>query len=104
VSASGTAGRPQRRTITVYSTPGCHLCAQALAQLTRLQDELSFELLECDITTDDRLHRAYFERIPVGVLDGQELFEYFPDERIIRERLAQTPRVRTGDGPRPSIL
>jgi hypothetical protein len=44
--------------------------------------------VQCDISTDDRLLRAYFERIPVGVLDGEELFEYFLDERILRQRLA----------------
>ena len=33
------------------------------------------------------LQRAYFERIPVVALDGEELFEYFVDEALLRERL-----------------
>ena len=43
----------------------------------RLQGELGFELLERDITGDEALQRAYFERIPVVALDGEELFDYF---------------------------
>jgi glutaredoxin len=76
-----------RATITVYSTPDCHLCAEAVAVLRELQAELGFELRECDITGDDELHSAYFERIPVVALDGEELCEYFVDEPLVRERL-----------------
>jgi len=73
--------------ITVYSAPGCHLCEDALAMLRTMQDELGFDLAGVDITTDDRLHRAYFERIPVVLLDGEELSEYFVEEEVVRERL-----------------
>lgn len=75
------------RTVTVYSKHDCHLCADALAALRALQVELGFDLRELDITKDDELHRAYFERIPVVALDGEELFAYFVDERLLRERL-----------------
>jgi glutaredoxin len=73
--------------ITVYSRPGCHLCADAMAVLRGLQDELGFELSERDIDGDEALQRAYFERIPVIALDGEELFDYFIDEPLLRERL-----------------
>jgi glutaredoxin len=73
--------------VTVYSTPDCHLCADALAELRALGAELEFELRERDITHDESLHRAYFERIPVVTLDGEELFDYIVDEQILRERL-----------------
>jgi glutaredoxin len=73
--------------LTVYSSPECHLCAGAMAVLQRLQPELGFELDELDITADERLHRAYFERIPVVCVDGEELCEYFVQESVVRERL-----------------
>jgi glutaredoxin len=73
--------------ITVYSSPDCHLCADAMASLRTLQPELGFTLQERDITADEALLRAYFERIPVIALDGEELFEFFVDEAILRERL-----------------
>ena len=73
--------------VTLYTKPGCHLCEDALAILLRVQARLQFELIERDITADDALHRAYFERIPVVTLDGQHLFDYFVDEQALIERL-----------------
>ena len=73
--------------VTVYFTPDCHLCHEALVELRALSTELGFELRERDITRDEALHRAYFERIPVVSLDGEELFDYVVDEQILRERL-----------------
>jgi glutaredoxin len=79
------------RSVLVYSKPGCHLCADAMAELERLRAELGFELGERDITADDALHRAYFERIPVVVVDGVELCDHFVDEELLRERLESRP-------------
>jgi glutaredoxin len=73
--------------VTVYSRPDCHLCAEAMAKLRGLQQELGFALEELDISTDEALLRAYFERIPVIALDEEVLFDYFVDERVLRERL-----------------
>jgi glutaredoxin len=78
-------------TVTVYTAPGCHLCHDALAILGDLRAELDFELFERDITLDDALHRAYLERIPVVALDGEELFDYFVDADVLRERLTSRP-------------
>lgn len=74
-------------TITLYGKRDCHLCVEAQDVLRRLRSELGFELSEVDITTDEALHREYFERIPVATLDDEELFEYFVDEDSLRQRL-----------------
>lgn len=75
-------------TLTVYSKPDCHLCEQALATLEALRPELGFDLREIDITTDEALHRAYFDRIPVVCSEeGDELCEYVVQEAVLRERL-----------------
>ncbi len=73
--------------VIVYSRPDCHLCAEAMTALRRLQEELDFSLTELDIDGDAKLQRAYFERVPVVALDGEELFDYFVDEPVLRERL-----------------
>jgi glutaredoxin len=78
-------------TVTVYSKPDCHLCVDAMTALRRLQHELGFALEERDITADEMLHRAYFERVPVVALDGEELCDYFVEEKLLRERL-ECPR------------
>ena len=74
-------------TVTVYSKPDCHLCEQAMASLRALQARLDFELQELDIGAEEALHRAYFERIPVVLLDGEELCEFKVSEELVRERL-----------------
>jgi glutaredoxin len=78
--------------IDLYGRPGCHLCDDARAQLQALQAELGFALAEHDIEADDDLLRRYLERIPVVVLDGEELFDYFVDEAVLRERLGRVER------------
>ncbi len=51
----------------------------------------SVELQVRDITREEALHRAYFERIPVVTLDGEELFEFFVDAEVLKERLRGPP-------------
>jgi glutaredoxin len=74
-------------TVTLYTRPGCHLCDQARAALLQVRADTPFELVEIDIETDDELHRAYLERIPVIALDGEELFDYFVDQAALAARL-----------------
>jgi hypothetical protein len=88
-AASPAAAAPEAGVVevSVYSKPDCHLCEEAMVTLRRLQLELGFALRELDITTEDVLHRAYFERIPVVAIDGEELCDHFVDETLVRERL-----------------
>ncbi len=74
--------------LTLYSKPDCHLCDDARTVLDRVAADIPFELRELDITAHDDLHRAYFDRIPVVALGGEDLFEYFVQESALRERLA----------------
>ncbi len=74
--------------LRLYSRPGCHLCDDARAIIERTG--ATFE--EIDIETDDALLRAYLERIPVVVLDGVELFEFFVDEGALRVHLDRVDR------------
>ena len=79
---------PDAHLVELYGRTGCCLCDDARELLERLRDELGFVLVELDITADDALHRAYFERIPVIRLDGRELFDFHVDEIVLRSRLA----------------
>jgi glutaredoxin len=73
--------------VVVYSTPECHLCEEAFATLDSLRPQLGFDLRVVDITCDDQLHREYFERVPVVLVDGEEVCEYVVHEAAVRERL-----------------
>ena len=75
------------RTVTLYGRDGCHLCDDALAILERIRAEEPFKLEVVDIEQDAAVHARYLERIPVIALDGDELFDYFVDERALLARL-----------------
>jgi redox-sensing transcriptional repressor len=75
--------------VVLYGREGCCLCDDAREVLERVRSEHPFELLERDIESDERLLRAYLERIPVVTLDGEELFELGVDEAVLRARLAR---------------
>jgi glutaredoxin len=74
--------------IVLYGKAGCHLCDDARGVLVRAG--APFE--EIDITTDDALHAAYLERIPVVAIDGEERFEFFVDEAALRALLSKVGR------------
>jgi hypothetical protein len=84
------------RQVVLYGRAGCCLCDEARAALMRMHARSPFELLERDIDADDKLQRAYLERIPVVTIDGVEAFELFVDEKRL-ERLLSAP-----DAPRPA--
>jgi glutaredoxin len=81
VNDNGTAVR-----LILYTKPDCELCHEAKAVLLPLSRELTFELVEIDITTDAALYDAFHEEIPVGFLDGHKLFKYRVDPARIRRR------------------
>ena len=70
--------------LVLYGRPGCHLCDDARTVLERIGAPFD----EVDIEGDDDLHRRYLVRIPVVVLDGEELYDHFVDEADLRRRLA----------------
>jgi glutaredoxin len=69
--------------LVLYSRPGCHLCDDARVVLDRVGEPFQ----EVDIESDDQLLKRYLERIPVVVLDGQELYDFFVDEQDLRRRV-----------------
>jgi glutaredoxin len=68
------------RRLVLYTRPGCHLCDDARDALKRVGEPFD----EVNIETDDALHAAYLERIPVVTLDGAALFDFFVDEGVLR--------------------
>jgi Glutaredoxin-like domain (DUF836) len=73
--------------VVLYSREGCCLCDDAREILERVRHRHPFTLLERDIDTDDALHRAYLERIPVVTIEGVVAFELFVNESALEARL-----------------
>jgi hypothetical protein len=76
--------------VVLYGHDGCCLCDDARVILERVRNAHPFALTEVDIDGDERLLRAYLERIPVVTIDGDEAFELFVDESELTRRLAQS--------------
>jgi hypothetical protein len=78
--------------VTLYGRPECHLCDEAREAILALRAEgRRFELREVNIESDDRLHRLYLERIPVVLVDGEEVSELALDVAALRSRLDTVP-------------
>ena len=75
------------RSVVLYGRAGCCLCDDARVVLERVQARRPFAFSEQDIEADERLLRAYLERIPVVTIDGAEVFELFIDEAELERRL-----------------
>ena len=80
--------------VTLYTKPDCSLCETAAEALDRVRGRNPFDLDVVDISTDPELRGRYGERIPVVLLDGEPLFEYFVDERALELKLATAGAAR----------
>jgi glutaredoxin len=85
----GSTPNPSR--VELVFAPDCHLCESARRVLEGVRAELPFELVETDITGDEKLEARYRERIPVVIVNGEEAFTYFVHPDGLRRRLAQSP-------------
>jgi hypothetical protein len=75
------------RTITLMSRPGCHLCDEARAVISRVADDLGVTWTERDITESQEDLRDYGEMIPVTLIDGVQHDFWRVDERRLRRAL-----------------
>jgi len=81
------------RRVTLYHSPGCHLCDRAREVLLAARQEQAFELVEVDITGDEELEARYRELLPVAEIEGGRQFAYFvPPDAFRRALGAQSPR------------
>jgi hypothetical protein len=83
------------RSVVLYGRPGCCLCDDAREVIEVVRARVPFSLTEQNIETDEALHRAYLERIPVVTIDGAEAFELFVSAADL-ERALTDPRPPAG--------
>ncbi|MFI8291993.1 glutaredoxin family protein [Streptomyces sp. NPDC085614] len=75
------------RTVTLIGKPGCHLCDDARAVVEAVCAETGASWEEKDITQDEELHRAYWEQIPVVLVDGEQHTFWRVDAGRLRREL-----------------
>jgi glutaredoxin len=76
--------------ITLLGKPGCHLCDDARAVVSRVADELAVPWDECSILDDEELLAAYAEQIPVVLIDGRQHTFWRVDEARLRAALGRS--------------
>ncbi|RJK96167.1 glutaredoxin family protein [Vallicoccus soli] len=79
------SGRPLR--VTLVGKPGCHLCDDARAVVQRVAGELGVGWEERSVLDDAALHEAYWDRIPVTLVDGRVHEVYRVDPERLRRAL-----------------
>ena len=78
--------------ITLLGRPGCHLCDDARAVISRVADDLDVAWEERDITQSPDDLREYWEMIPVTLVDGVQHDYWRVSEDRLRAALAMLPR------------
>ena len=81
--------------LTIYSKPGCHLCDEMKAVVTRVTAGNPDTVIdEIDISTDPQLDDQYGLEIPVLMIDGRKVAKY----RITERELARILEGARGKG------
>ena len=74
--------------LTLYSKPGCHLCDDMKAVVSRaIHDRPGITLEEIDISGDPELEARYREWLPVVEIDGERAFVYYVDPGAFRRKV-----------------
>ncbi|GGL16224.1 thioredoxin family protein [Streptomyces flaveus] len=79
---------PRERLVTLIGKPDCHLCEDAQVVVEKVCGELGVSWEKRDITQDEELYRAYWEQIPVVLVDGAQHTFWRVDEGRLRRALA----------------
>ncbi len=73
--------------ITLIGKPGCHLCDDAREVIARVAQDLQVGWRELSIADDPALGAAYWEQIPVTLVDGAQHDYWRVDEARLRAAL-----------------
>ena len=73
--------------ITLLSRPGCHLCDDARAVISRVATDLGVSWDERDITASSADLARYSEMIPVTLIDGVQHDFWRVSEKRLRAAL-----------------
>ncbi len=65
-----------RAKVTIYTRPGCHLCAEARREILAVGRADAYELVEINIDADPALAARYGWDIPVVAINGIVAFKH----------------------------
>jgi glutaredoxin len=81
---------PDPLALIIYSRPGCHLCDEMKAVVTRAIDRSSTaaRLEEINVETDADLERQFGLEVPVLMLNGRKVAKFRVSEDDLKRILA----------------
>jgi glutaredoxin len=82
----------KKATVTIYTRPGCHLCDEAKANISRAGAGEQFVIEEINIDEDAALAERYQYDIPVIFINGIKAFKHRVDPREFRRKLKRLGR------------
>ena len=78
--------------VQIYSRPDCHLCEVAKKKILNFAREFPIHVEEIDISRDEEILAAYWERIPLIFVNGRLAAKYRIDEKEFRRILTKARR------------
>lgn len=75
--------------VTIFSKQECHLCDVVLRIAQQVQTDVPFVLTQIKIDGDARLLEQYGMRVPVVLINGQEIFAGKVTEGDFRRAIAE---------------
>ncbi len=76
--------------IVLYSKPGCCLCDEVKAQLTKLKDSYRFDWRLVNILEDPQAFEQFKDEIPVVFINGRKAFKFYLDEKDFLRRIEKS--------------
>lgn len=83
---------PHQVRVTLYTRPGCHLCADAKEEMLKAQCGDAFTLEEVDIETDPQFLQRFGMDIPVVSIDGVVTFKHRVNAAEFRRQIERAER------------
>ncbi len=80
---------PDAPRVTLYTRPGCHLCAAARDVVARVCADLDESFTEVSVDDDPELQRRFTDEVPVTFVDGRQHDFWRVDEARLRAALAR---------------
>ena len=79
-------------TLVLYSRSHCHLCEDMIADLRSWNEEFPFSLEICDVDAATETQRLYGEKVPVLLVDDEEICHYYLNPSALSAALARGVR------------
>jgi glutaredoxin len=89
---------PDPLALIIYTRPGCHLCEEMKALVTRVIDRTSTaaRLEEINVETDADLESRFGLEVPVLMLNGKKVAKFRVSEEALTRALAAGEAGRAG--------